>query len=275
VANPRIAIFARLADGNVAPTRVIEGGHTRLSRTSHAIAYDDKNDEIVIPNPLAEAILFYRGDASGDAAPARIIQGPRTLLQENDELALDSVHDEVIVPTRQAILVFSRSASGNAAPVRVISGPKTKIFRARGIAVDPINNVIALGNAEPQGILIFNRTDDGDVAPRAIITGPRTGIYASKGFAIIPERKELIATIETPGVQVTRNVGEAFVGIWNVTDNGDVPPKAMIKGPTTRLIAPRGAAVDFQHQEIFIIDKVQNAFFAYSWEKILQGMPGK
>jgi hypothetical protein len=270
VANPRIAIFARLANGNVAPTRVIEGGHTRLSRTSHAIVYDEKNDEIVVPNPLAEAILFYPGGASGDVAPVRTIQGSRTLLQENDELALDSVHDELVVPTTQAILIFSRSANGNVAPLRVISGPKTKIFRARGIAVDPLNNVIAVGNADPQGILIFNRTDEGDVAPRAIITGPRTGIYALKGFAAIPERKELIATVETPGVQVTRNVGEAFVGIWNITDNGDVPPKVAIKGQTTQLIAPRGAAVDFQHQEIFIIDKVQNAFFTYSWRKILQ-----
>jgi hypothetical protein len=270
VANPRIAIFARLADGNVAPTRVIEGGRTRLSRTSHAIAYDDKNDEIVIPNPLAEAILFYAGGASGDAAPIRTIQGPKTLLQENDELALDSVHDEVVVPTRQAILIFSRTANGNVAPIRVISGPKTQIFRARGIAVDPVHNVIAIGNAAPQGILIFNRTDNGDVAPRQIITGPHTGIYALKGFASVPERGELIATNETAGVQVTRNVGEAFVGIWNITDNGDIPPKVTIRGKTTNIIAPRGAAVDYKHQEIYIIDKVQNAFFTYSWQKILQ-----
>ena len=37
------------------------------------------------------------------------------------------------------------------------------------------------------------------------------------------------------------------------------------------LIAPRGAALDYKHQEIFVIDKVQNAFFTYSWEKLLQG----
>ena len=182
------------------------------------------------------------------------------------------VHDEIIVPTRQAILVFSRTANGNVAPLRIITGPKTNMFRARGIAVDPINNIIAMGNANPQGILIFNRTDDGDVAPRSIITGPRTGIYALKGFAVLPDRKELIATVEARGVQVSRNVGESFVGIWNYTDNGDVAPKAIIKGETTMLIAPRGAALDFKHQEIFIIDKVQNSFFTYSWQKILQTM---
>ena len=250
--------------------RVIEGGRTRLSRTSHAIAFDDKNDEIVVPNPYAEAILFFNGNATGDVAPIRAIQGPRTLLSENDELALDTVHNEVIVPTRQAILVFSRLANGDVAPLRVIAGPKTKLNRARGVAVDPVNNIIAIGNREPNGILIFNRTDEGDVAPRSVISGPNTGIYATKGFTINPARKELIATVEARGVQVSRNLGESFVGIWNYSDNGDVAPKATLKGNGTMLIAPRGAALDLQHQEMFVIDKVQNAFFTYSWEKILE-----
>jgi hypothetical protein len=269
VANPRIAVFARLADGNKTPVRVIEGGHTGLSRTSHAVAYDELHDEIVVPNPFAQAILFYKGDASGDAAPIRIIQGPKTLLEENDELALDPVNNEVIVPTGTAILVFDRRGNGDVAPKRVIAGPKTMIDHARGIAVDPVNNIIATGNRKPIGILFFNRTDQGDIAPRNVITGPKTGIYASKGFTFNPERKELIATIEARGAQVTRNVGDSFVGIWNYTDNGDVPPKAAIKGKNTMLIAPRGAAVSTKNQEIFVIDKVQNGIFTFSWQKIL------
>jgi DNA-binding beta-propeller fold protein YncE len=272
VANPRVAVFARLANGIAAPVRIIEGGHTGLSRTSHAVAYDELHDEIVVPNTFAEAILFFKGDASGDAAPVRVIQGPNTLLEENDELALDPVHDEVIVPTGTAILVFDRKASGNVAPKRVIAGPKTRMDHARGIAVDPVNNIIAFGNRNPIGILIFNRTDEGDVAPRNIIAGPKTGIYAAKGFTINPQRKELIATIEARGAQVTRKVGDSFVGIWNYTDNGDIAPKAVIKGGNTQLIAPRGAAISPEHQEIFVVDKVQNGIFSYSWQKILEDL---
>jgi len=259
-----------LANGNTFPVRVIEGGHTRLARTSHAITFDEKNDEIVVPNPFAEAVLFFRGSASGDEAPIRAIQGPRTLLQDNDELTLDSVHGEVIVPTRQAILVFSRLSNGDAAPLRIIGGPKTRINRARGIAVDPINNIIAIGNRDPQGILIFNRTDQGDVAPRRIITGPKTGIYATKGFTVNPARRELIATVEARGVQVNRNPGESFVGVWNYTDNGDIAPKAILKGPSTMLIAPRGAALNLKDREMYVIDKVQNAFFAYTLDRFLR-----
>jgi hypothetical protein len=270
VASPRIAIFARLANGNTGPVRVIEGGHTRLARTSHAISFDERNDEIVVPNPFAEAVLFFSGNASGDAAPIRAIQGPKTLLEDNDELTLDSVHGEVIVPTRQAILVFSRLANGDVAPLRIIAGPKTRINRARGIAVDPVHNIIAVGNRDPQGILIFNRTAQGDVAPLRIITGPKTGIYATKGFTVNSARKEIIATVEARGVQVNRNPGESFVGVWNYTDNGDVAPKAILKGDSTMLIAPRGAAINLKDQEMYVIDKVQNGFFAYALQRILR-----
>ena len=259
-----------MANGNTAPVRVIEGGKTRLARTSHAIAFDDRNDEIVVPNPFAEAVLFFRGSASGDEAPVRAIQGPRTLLEDNDELALDTVHGEVIVPTRQAILVFSRLANGDVAPLRIIAGPKTRLNRARGIAVDPINNIIAVGNRDPNGILIFNRTDQGDVAPRRIIAGPKTGIYATKGFSVNPARRQLIATVEARGVQVNRNLGESFVGVWNYTDNGDVAPRAILKGPSTMLIAPRGAVLNLKDQEMYVIDKVQNGFYAFALERILR-----
>jgi len=259
-----------LANGNTAPVRVIEGGKTRLARTSHAIAFDDRNDEIVVPNPFAEAVLFFRGSASGDEAPVRAIQGPRTLLEDNDELALDTVHGEVIVPTRQAILVFSRLANGDVAPLRIIAGPKTRLNRARGIAVDPINNIIAVGNRDPNGILIFNRTDQGDVAPRRIIAGPKTGIYATKGFSVNPARRQLIATVEARGVQVNRSLGESFVGVWNYTDNGDIAPRAILKGPSTMLIAPRGAVLNLKDQEMYVIDKVQNGFYAFALERILR-----
>src|SRR5207247_91362 len=131
-----------------------------------------------------------------------------------------------------------------------IAGPSTNTKGPSGIPVNPVNSIIAIGNRAPNEILIFNRTDQGDVAPRRIITGPKTGIYATKGFTINPARRELIATVEARGVQVNRNVGESFVGVWNYSDNGDVAPKAILKGPSTMLIAPRGAALNLKDQEM-------------------------
>ena len=108
------------------------------------------------------------------------------------------------------------------------------------------------------------------MAPRRIITGPKTGIYATKGFTINSARRELIATVEARGVQVNRNLGDSFVGVWNYSDNGDVAPKAILKGPSTMLIAPRGAALNVKDQEMYVIDKIQNGFFAFALQRILR-----
>jgi hypothetical protein len=71
-------------------------------------------------------------------------------------------------------------------------------------------------------------------------------------------------------VQVNRNLGESFVGVWNYTDNGDVAPRAILKGPSTMLIAPRGAVLNLKDQEMYVIDKVQNGFYAFTLERILR-----
>ena len=60
---PRISAFARLANGNVAPGRVIEGQETNLSRTMHGLAYDAVHDEIIVPVALSGAILVFKGSA--------------------------------------------------------------------------------------------------------------------------------------------------------------------------------------------------------------------
>ena len=57
MAHPQIAVFARLARENAAPTRLIYGQKTLLSRTMHDIRYDEIHDEIVVANPFAQALL--------------------------------------------------------------------------------------------------------------------------------------------------------------------------------------------------------------------------
>ena len=69
--------------------------------------------------------------------------------------------------------------------------------------------------------------------------------------------------------QLGPDMGDYVVVTTTESDDGDVPPKAAIKGLNTMLIAPRGAAISPEHQEIFVIDKVQNGIFAFSWQKIL------
>src|SRR5687768_16528244 len=88
----------------------------------HALAYDDVHDEIVAPQPFAQAIVTFRGGANGEEAPIRIIQGPSTQLEYPDQVAIDPANNEILVPEGDKVLVYSRTANGDAAPIRVLQG---------------------------------------------------------------------------------------------------------------------------------------------------------
>ncbi len=248
-------MFAGSANGNVAPIRAIKGQATLLARTIHHLAVDTVHDELVVPNPFAEAILFFKGGADGEEPPIRIIQGPKTKLRWTDNVEVDPIHNEVFTTQRltNSILVFDRDASGDVEPIRIIHGPKTRLNTPARVKVDPINNLLVVGNYSKtgtRGVLIFNRTDHGDVAPRAIISGPKTGMNKGgvKRFAIYPEGRTIFALIKQ-----VKEAGDGFVGVWSYDDNGDVPPLAMIKAsPTTQIETPGGIALNPEDNEVII-----------------------
>lgn len=277
---PRVAAFARLANGDVEPKRVITGQASKLGRTIHGLAYDPAHDEIVVPNALADAILVFRGGANGSEPPVRVIQGPRTELATPHSVNLDVEHGEILVAslTGKRISVFSWNANGNVAPLRRIMGPKTGLGHIVGIAVDPVKNLLAIANSED--ILIFNRTDNGDAAPRARIAGPKTGIgdepwqmqfYGGRIFVAASNHlhQNLYSGVTLKGTSTKvpddpwLNPNLGFIGVWNITDNGDVPPRAIIRGPFSGLLHPVGIALNPKHGEIYASDSVRNGVLSF------------
>jgi hypothetical protein len=274
VAHPQIAAFARTANKSEPPKRTITGQTTLLARTIHDIRYDDLHDEIVVPNQFAQAILTYRGDIAGEAAPIRVIQGPLTQLVRPDRLDVDPVHNEIFIPNTDSIPVFPREGNGNVAPIRVIKGPKTQLKGASSIAVDPVNNLVIASTQgrPPQGkqntytpttntLVIFNRTDNGDVAPRTIIQGARTGLELINQLQVYPPKGWIIATQSTTDTESEPE--GVFVGIWSINDNGDIAPRWKIAGPKSRLKKPRGVVLNPRNKELIVADMRQNAVFTY------------
>lgn len=133
----------------MAAHRIISGQSTLLARTVHDIRYDSIHDEFVVPNQFGQGVLTFRGNAVGEEAPIRVINGSQTLMKGSDRLDIDPVHGEIYVPNPDAILVFSREATGDAAPIRMIRGPDTHLgdggraAQAASVAVDPVNNLIS------------------------------------------------------------------------------------------------------------------------------------
>ena len=285
----------------MAPARVIQGQLTRLSRTTHGIAYDTTNDEIIAPNPLAAAVVIFRGGATGEEAPVRTIQGARTGLSRPETVAVDEKNNELVVgdPGDRRILVYRRTADGDAAPIRTIQGPKTKLLQVVGVAVDPVRDLLVVSTYSRlpggvTGILIFGRTDQGDVAPKRVITGPKTGITRLRQIGLDPETGKIyVAAINNeylPPYDVDKpragldanaelpspwNTGtEGFIGVWDdVEDDGDVPPRSMIKGRSTGIVHPAGVTFNAKDGEVIAPDAVWNGLFTFLKPELFKGRP--
>ena len=301
---PRISAFARLANGNVAPDRIIEGQQTNLSRTMHGLAYDDIHDEIIVPVALSGAILVFRGGAIGNEPPVRVIQGPDTGLIRPHTANVDPVSGEILAgdPSARGVLVFDRLANGNAKPKRVISGPKTKFREIVGVASDTKNNAIVVASrtpSGPNGIYIFDRLAEGDVAPKRSIEGPMTGALGRfRQLSVDPERGKIYLAVQafraqqpTPqkaadlysneaslkklreaeaagqttarGGAIPRLMEAGFIGVWNITDDGNVAPSMIIRGPETRSVGFAGVAFNPARGEVYGVSGNLNGFLTY------------
>lgn len=277
-------MFARLANGNVAPSRVIEGQATNLSRTMHGIAYDEVNDEIVIPVALGGAVLVFKGDAKGEVPPVRAIQGTRTRLVRPHTVAVDPVNNEILTadPSMRAVVVFDRRANGNVAPKRVISGPKTGLLDIVGVAVDPVRNVIIAssrkGAGDKVGLFVFDRLADGDVAPKQFIGGPNSklahfrqvAVDLGSGNIFLAQQNTRMKRMEAYVLDKPREGFKprddddddsdsgrldqmGFIAVYAPDDTGDIPPRAIIKGPGIRLAGAAGVALNAKKGEIIAV----------------------
>ena len=249
-----------------------------LGRTMHAIAYDEIHDEFVVPQPFSQAILTFRGSADGEEPPIRFIQGPRTELKnQTDQVAIDPVNNEIYVPQEDRILVFPREANGNVAPIRVLAGPDT-LLGAETAAVDPVHDLLIVTGWDPAsqggggGISIFNRTDQGNVRPKARIVGSNVNLARgnSRVYLHPPGGWILVVATEPRGSAASggSDTNRGFVGVWNIEDDGNVPPRWMIGGPGGVLQAIRGAALIPKHKSVMISDKRQNAVFTFYFPEI-------
>jgi len=241
-----------------------------ISRTMHGIAYDEIHDEIVIPSPFAEAILFFRGEADGEEAPIRVIQGSNTHLDDIDALAADPEHNEIFVPLRRqgAVLVFRRDVGGNVAPIRVLRSSNVT-FTPYRLAIDPENNLLVVANNNPPAIFMFDRTAQGDVAPKATIAGPQTGFMQIQAVEVYPPTRSIVVEIsDTVAASTEGRAKPGFIGVWNYSDEGDVAPRAVLRGPDGLMIRPRGMAINPEHKEIYVADMRRNALFTFSFPEI-------
>lgn len=124
---------------------------------------------------LPPSITVYEKTASGDPAPVRVIEGPRTRLNWPTGIAIDPDTGDIYVAndTTHSILVFDADASGDVAPSRVITGSNTGLQNPTGIVLDKEHGELWIANFGNHTATAFRLTAEGNVAPlRTIRAAP-------------------------------------------------------------------------------------------------------
>jgi len=149
---PSITVYARTANGDAAPVRVIQGARTRLNLPD-GITRDPVSGEIVIANTGDDSVLFFAANATGDVPPTRVLRGAATQLKGPVGVSIDSKHNELWVASwdNHIAAVYPRAAQGNVAPLRVIrtaadNAPHASMGRIGAVAFDPKRNEILVPN---------------------------------------------------------------------------------------------------------------------------------
>ena len=118
---PSITVYPMKAEGDVAPSRIIQGPKTQLNWPAQ-LYLDESRGELYVANDVGNSILVFRTADSGDAAPLRAIKGPKTGLLNPTGVFLDAVNHEVVAANmgNHSATVYPSLANGDVAPLRTI-----------------------------------------------------------------------------------------------------------------------------------------------------------
>jgi hypothetical protein len=139
-----VAVFAAGSNGNVAPTRIIQGNLTELSEPTQ-VALDSSLNMYVV-NHAGKGVTVYAAGANGNVAPVRMITGDRTELSYPFGVAVAGDGDVYVANTftlkfqeapknSGSITVYAAGANGNRAPIRKIQGRNTGLADPNEIVI--------------------------------------------------------------------------------------------------------------------------------------------
>ncbi|MBI2819986.1 MAG: hypothetical protein HYX73_08405 [Acidobacteria bacterium] len=188
-----VVVYRKTAEGDDQPLRTLQGASTGME-DPHGVAINQKEQLLYVGNHGnardsqggnwgrfdPPSITVYPLKASGNTAPLRTIEGPKTNLNWPAAMYLDEEHQELFVANDadDSILVFGWNDSGDVAPTRVIRGPKTGIKNPTGITVDTKNQEVIVSNLGNHSATVYPRAANGDVAPLRTIRGAPQGKIA-------------------------------------------------------------------------------------------------
>jgi DNA-binding beta-propeller fold protein YncE len=258
-----VLVFKGSARGNETPIRIIQGSHTGLIRPQ-TVEVDPVNNEIVAADSSSRAILVFDRMANGDVSPKRRIGGLKTDFRDIVGVAVDPVANVIIAANRSAggpngLYIFDRLADGDVAPIRHIGGINTGVLgRFRQLKVDPERGMIYVA------VQAFRRQQATPQKDADLYTN-------EKALAALRAQAKKESTDDDVVDQEGGGDTAGFIGVWSVKDDGDVPPRMMIRGPATRANGFGGVAINPKDGEVYGVGS--NAVMTYLVPKFFVQSP--
>ena len=211
---PAVVVYRKMAQGEEAPLRILEGDKTQLADAG-GIALDTKNQLMYVAN---------RGATSSNRNNigwARAFKDGVYLWESFTSVAENASN---LVPgsgkySPPSITVYPLKASGDTPPLRVIQGSLTKLNWPAHIFLDAEHGELYVPNMINHEVLVFNATANGNIAPVRILKGPKTGLSHPQGAYVDVKNDEIVVA----------NMGNHAATVYRRTASGDTPPIRTIR----------------------------------------------
>jgi hypothetical protein len=166
--NDSIQVFAPGSNGNVAPEFTISGASSHVDKPDDVVVgFDGKLYVSNGFNATVPSVTVYAPGAQGNAAPLADIAGSSTLMQEPDDLAVDSAGAVYVTDASAihgpAVLEWTAGATGNVAPNALLQGASTTFNAPEGVFVSgpPTSSSATLATAvAAKSIALGDSTSD-------------------------------------------------------------------------------------------------------------------
>ena len=201
------------------------------------------NPSVYVANSGSSTLAWYAAPAVGDIAPQNVLTGNSTTgIFGPTFIFVDRagfVWCSNALPGNTNVSKYDPNALPLTPPVIQLAGRKTHLGPPEGLVEDPLGSLF-VANGISNNILVFAPGANGDVKPGRIISGKKTLLNSPTGLAL-----------DASGNIYVANGGGTYGGSveeFAATANKDAAPLRIIAGLDTKLVNPRGIAIDSQGQ---------------------------
>jgi hypothetical protein len=196
---------------------------------------------IYTANTGTSTLTYYRLHFAGDVAPRNVIGSGETTGVFGPTFLFLDMAGNLWCSNAQAgnvnVSSYDPNAMPSTPPLIRIAGQKTKLSQPEGLAVDS-NGALHVADGIGNDILTFAPGAIGNAKPASFIKGTMTFLNSPNGLALDPAGDVYVANGGGPfGGSVTEFAPGAA---------GNIAPLRTIQGLDTKLVNPRGIALDAQ-----------------------------